>query len=72
MMRHNILEWLLIGVTLLILTYGLTSCCLFKPDNQVILQGNSVQKMLKGESANFDGYLLGNEALARLLEKAEK
>lgn len=55
---------------LLLSVNALTGCWPVKPDT-ILLPPSQVQKMLKGDSANFDGYLLTNAALVKLLERAE-
>jgi hypothetical protein len=37
----------------------------------MVMPEAKVQKMLKGELANFDGYLMTISAVTKLLEKAE-
>ena len=54
-----------------ILSLVATSCCLFQTQPGIVLDESKVQKMLKGDSANFDGYLLTTSAVAKLLETAE-
>ena len=39
--------------------------------DRIILQGNQPAKLQQGDSAPFSGWLLGDEALARILEQAE-
>lgn len=57
---------------LMLLAFVLTACWPIKPDAPVILNESKVQKMQKGESANFDGWLLTDGAFVKLLEKAER
>jgi len=61
----------LLIATLMLLMCVLTGCFLQAVPPLVTLQGNQVKKMQPGESAPFDGWLLGTEAFTRLLEKAE-
>lgn len=58
------------AVMLMLLSAGLTAC--FQTDRVIVLPDSRVQKMSKGESANFDGYLLTTGAAAKLLETAER
>lgn len=58
-------------VTLLLLMLALTSCCLFRKPAIITLQGNQAVKLPQGASAPFSGWLLQDEALARILETAE-
>jgi len=55
-------------VTLTLLMLVLTGCCHNKAST---LQGNEVKKLQQNESAPFSGWLIQDEALARILEKAE-
>lgn len=50
----------------------LTGCWPIKPEPPVVLPESQVQKMSKGDSANFDGYLMTTGATVKLLEKAER
>jgi len=60
-------------VTLLLLISVLTGCSLFKTaPPPVTLQSNQAVKLRQNESAPFSGWLLGDEAMARILEKAER
>ena len=67
-MKYNRAGLTLILVTLLLSMIGLTGCS----RNQIILQGNQAAPLQQGDSAPFSGWLLGNEALARILEEAER
>lgn len=55
-----------------LLNLALTACWPIKPNPTVVLPESKVQKLSKGESASFDGFLLTAGALAKLLETAEK
>ena len=57
---------------LILLSSVLMSCSLIKTQPVIVQPESQVQKMLKGESANFSGYLLTDSALSQLLESAEK
>ena len=59
-------------VMLLLLTGELTGCCLFTPKPPVLLEGSRTAKLQKSESAPFAGWLLQDEVMTRLLEKAEQ
>lgn len=50
---------------------ALTACCR-APTTTVLLPESRVQKMLKGESASYDGFLLTGGALTKILEAAER
>jgi len=64
---------LLKTVMLMLLLSALTSCHLLRPTPPVvILQESKVQKISKGESADFDGYVLSDAAAIRLIEAAER
>ena len=69
MMRHSkgVPIWLL--AMCLLSNLALTACV---TTSTVVLPDSQVQKMSKGESALFDGYLLTPGAVAKLLETAEK
>ncbi len=66
-MKYNRAGLTLMLVTLLLSMIGLTGCS----QNQIILQGNQAVPLQQGDSAPFSGWLMGNEALARILEQAE-
>ena len=57
-------------VTLTLLMAVLIGCCLL-PTEPTTLQGNNTIKLPQGASTPFAGWLLQDEALARILEKAE-
>ena len=67
-MKYNRAGLILLTVTLMMSMIGLTGCS----RNQIILQGNQAVPLQQGDSAPFSGWLLGNEALARILEEAER
>lgn len=50
---------------------ALTACCR-APITTVLLPESRVQKLLKGELASFDGFLLTGGALTKILEGAER
>jgi hypothetical protein len=52
---------------LLLLMIGSIGCS----SQRVILQGNRVVKLQQNESAPWPGWLIQDEALARILEQAE-
>ena len=54
-------------VMLLLSLIGLTSCS----HDRVILQGNQAVRLQQNESAPWPGWLIQDEALARILEQAE-
>lgn len=58
---------ILLTATLLLFLIALTGCS----HNQIILQGNQAVRLQQNESAPFSGWLIQDEALARILEKAE-
>jgi hypothetical protein len=62
---------LLLGM-LMLSSLALTGCWPIKPDPVIVMPESQVQKMLKGESANFDGYLMTTGAVTKLLERAEQ
>jgi hypothetical protein len=66
-MKYNRAVLTLQTVTLLLFLIVLTACS----HNMVILQGNHVVKLQQNELAPFSGWLIQDEALARILEKAE-
>lgn len=55
-------------VMLLLSQIGLTACS----HDRVILQGNQAVRLQQNESAPFQGWLIQDEALARILERAEQ
>lgn len=59
---------ILLTATLLLFLIALTGCS----HSQIILQGNQAVPLQPGDSVPFSGWLLGNEALARILEEAER
>jgi hypothetical protein len=66
-MKYNRAGKILQTVTLLLFLIVLTACS----HDRVILQGNQAVKLQQGVSAPFSGWLIQDEALARILEKAE-
>lgn len=68
MMLHNRAVTILTILMLLLSITGLIGCS----RNQIVLQGNQAVPLQQGDSAPFSGWLLGNEALARVLEEAER
>lgn len=68
MKKNRVFEKLWWVVIFLLCSLQLTGCWW---DSQVVLPDSRVQKMSKGQSANFDGYLLTNGALVGLYEKAK-
>ena len=54
-------------VMLLLSLTGLIGCS----HDRIILQGNRVVKLQQNESAPWPGWLIQDEALARILEQAE-
>jgi hypothetical protein len=66
-MKYNRAVLTLQTVTLLLFLIVLTACS----HDMVILQGNQVVKLQQNELAPFSGWLIQDEALARILEKAE-
>ena len=67
MRRHNKGAQTLLRVMLLLSLLALTACA----QDRVILQGNQAVKLQQNESAPWPGWLIQDEALARILEKAE-
>ena len=57
-------------VMLMLLMAALTGCCLFRTE-QTTLQGNNAVRLPQGASTPFPGWLIQDEALAKILEKAE-
>jgi hypothetical protein len=68
MMLHSRAVTILTILMLLLSIAGLTGCS----RNQIVLQGNQAVPLQQGDSAPYSGWLLGNEALARILEEAER
>lgn len=66
-MRYNRDVLILLTAMLLLSMIVLTACS----QHQVILQGNQTVKLRQGESAPWPGWLIQDETLARILEKAE-
>jgi hypothetical protein len=66
-MKYNKAVLTLQTVTLLLFLIVLTACS----HDRVILQGNHAVKLQQNESAPFSGWLIQDEALARILEQAE-
>ncbi len=54
----------------MLLMLALIGCSLL-PTRVTTLQGNNTVKLQQGASAPFSGWLLQDEALVRILEKAE-
>lgn len=67
MRRHNKGVPTLLTATLMLFLAGLTACS----QDRVILQGNQAVKLQQNESAPYSGWLIQDEALARILEQAE-
>lgn len=67
-MRHNRAVTILTILMLLLSITGLIGCS----RNQIVLQGNQAVPLRQGELAPFAGWIIGNEALARILEEAER
>lgn len=68
MQRPNVDGSILRMATLLLLMAALTACS----PTQTVLQGNQAVQLRQSESAPFSGWLMQPEALARILEKAER
>lgn len=66
-MQYNRAAKISLLATLLLSLIGLTACS----HDQYILQGNQVVRLQQNESAPWQGWLIQDEALARILEKAE-
>lgn len=71
MQRYNKGGRILQLVTLLLLTAVLTSCSLLRPAPPLTLQGDGVIMLPQGASTPYSGWLIREETLARILEKAE-
>lgn len=67
-MRFNRDGLILQTATLLLFLLALTGCS----QTQVVLRGNQAIRLQPKESAPFQGWLIQDEALARILEKAEQ
>lgn len=64
--------WLLLMAIGLLWSAGLTGCWLHPNPPPIVINESKVQKISKGESANFNGWILTDGALTKLLESAEK
>lgn len=67
MMRSSRAGQTLMMATLMLFLAGLTGC---SHDNRY-LQGNQVIQLQQNESAPYSGWLIQDEAMARILEQAE-
>lgn len=72
MKRCNLADRIFKPAILALFLSALTACWPIKPEPPVMLPESKVQKISKGESANFDGYLLTTGATVKLLEVAER
>lgn len=75
MKRFSRAGWVLRAATLTLSLSALTACSLFRPPAQVVLQGNTIQAIYSSSSQGkkeLKYYRIGPEALAKLLEKAER
>lgn len=64
--RNSKAARILSAVMLMLSLPGLTGCA-----PTTILCGNRVERLQKNESAPFSGWLMQDEAMAKLLERAE-
>ena len=56
----------------MLLMAALIGCSLFRQQPATTLQGNNAVKLPQGASTPYSGWLIQDEALARILEQAEK
>jgi hypothetical protein len=61
----------LLLATLMLLTAALTGCSTLRPEPPLTLQGDGVILISSGVSTPYSGWLIREETLARILEKAE-
>ena len=69
MMKSSKAATILLQVMLLLSMLVLTGCC---HSQTTTLQGNEAKKLQQNELTPFAGWLIRDEALARILEKAER